>query len=362
MNRENKIVYDKSSAKQLLNLLSNDEKTYVLKNDLIKNNTINFVGYLELDKVNIISLPFLFRNMNHTPEDIELIVKTIKKGRRMLGNLFTGLVVDRKEQIANEFHLLFANHGYPKDYDIDLNTTGGKISGKQTFHGKNLLLLQNKFVFKKFYYYKNNRTYSFIKKLIDAFLFYECDVTTKNPTDIDKSFFKTEANIVKLNKMLATSNNELFRKYINLMIGYIKSYINSETGNCFTTNYNLIWELMVNSYVNTLGNYKYQFNMNVGTWENKGDVSVSLDHFDDVNNIIIDSKYKKKETIMNSLDYKQLFYQYYLQEQTGKQYENILVIPTLESSKVIDKFSVNGLNGLFIELVQINFFDVVKTF
>lgn len=341
-NNEHVIIFEREPESCILNELTDDEVNFLREKKYIDNGKINFVGKLSLGDKNIFSYPFIFKEYKFDNLDFDIEQKVLdsidlanSKATKLDDSSLGILRVNKQEQVKLEFQSYFAINSYPTYTKSEYSTNLGKLDFKKTCKSNNFLIIDGKLIYKNIYYRKKKPYEHIVHDLIDAFLFLECDYTTKNADIKYKDFFHKKESLHILKSLMPKSNNHHHKKYLKLMISYIESYFDEYSGTFMCRNYNFVWqsiveEWLINNDWSGKGEYKYK----ITTENSDKETSIQFDHFHEGNKIILDSKYKNIKRERNHLDFKQLFYQLFKQSKTDNcGYTNGLIFPVLSQTE-----------------------------
>lgn len=240
------------------------------------------------------------------------------------------------------------------------NAPTGKISWSKTIGNIIPKQLNNNLVYDRFIIEKKNQNITFLTKLIAKVIFEGTRkynfYTPVIDTGIDYSELRGISNKEAISRLYRLKNST-FKDYIHHVIDNLISYLQNDTVSINhgilvgTNNYNFVWEHVVahalgskftKAKKQTIGKYyNYQQNLSIAP-------TIELDHISEADKIIVDSKYYADRED-ESIDYKQLFYNYHqvflvmtenstykevLQEHNN--WKNVLIKPTAGD----DQFSV----------------------
>lgn len=339
-NNEHVIIFERESESCILNELTDDEVNFLRENKYIDNGKINFVGKLSLGDKNIFSYPFIFKEYEIDNLDFDVEQKVLdsidlaNSKATQLDDSSLGIYRDfhKQEQVKRDFQSYFAINSYPTYTKSEYSTNLGKLDFKKTCKSNNFLIIDGKLIYKNIYYRKKKPYEHIVHDLIDAFLFFECDYTTKNADIKYKDFFHKKESLHLLKSLMPKSNNHHHKKYLKLMIAYIESYFDEYSGTFMCLNYNLVWQSIVEEWLKKydlsgIGKYKHK----ITTENSEKEKHIQFDHFHEKKKIILDSKYKDITKEDNYLDFKQLFYQFFMQSKDNCGYKNGLIFPVLDS-------------------------------
>lgn len=328
-------IYQYDDSVKISNHLSDPKSTdYLNQLGIFKNNKINFVGLLNVEGRSYFSFPFIFKDV----VDLDLIktsnkiMQSIVRGYRIDANSFRGRVDNKKEYIRNEFVKYYHKNKYPKYVTNVYKSRSGKLDKKKTCNIKNMIVVDGKLNYKKIYFKTKHNYHHRVIDLIDGFLSFECKECVNAQTQF-QGYFKDRRNLKELRQLLMISNEYKHKKYILWMIDYIESYSEIVSNSCYCINYENIWEMIVHSYLNVHCPDKYaldkqKYFVATSTFSNKKR-QIVLDHFmeNERDCVIIDSKYKKINDV-STLDYKQLFYNFFMttNEENKKMYYSMLSV------------------------------------
>lgn len=345
-----------------------------------QSNLASFVGLVVKKNKVLYSFPKHYEASLDDLETMEKILNLIELSRTSIGSFDKGT----NEEFPIKAYLSIAS--YYRIYGLFMSKTsklvdgyGGKIDWKRTLNKSNKVITKEGIIFFPFKIKKSYDINVFLsdcmeyilddadnyKNYIPNILNYK--IKTKN-----KIFENLDLVLKKLNRIKTSYFKDHEKNLIQGIIDYInwKSIVNN-TVKLLTLNFENYWENMVNIYLN-IKFQKYDNDSNRIIWgenENlkfqkppevyveseyirnkyldKKHYKIRFDHYsrDDENIYLFDSKYFSGD--INELNYKQVFYHYYLKREFEKiSIVNGLLLPTSKEYYVkthVDRTDLDGV-------------------
>ncbi len=348
---------------------------------------LKFVGYIEFIQNNILHELYCFpkeynvcidsTNISHSQElteeqavqveaQFKVVIKSILKAAQAESSVGQN---DMNKFYASNLHYLNEIIQHYNQYGILVEVEkeyrqapSGKINWNKTIGKINPKTNNGNFIYDKFVVEKKNTNITFLTQMIAKVIL---EGTTKYSfytpiidTGIDYGELIGISNKVAITRLYELKNST-FKDYLHHVIDNLVSYLQNDTVTANsgvlvgTNDYNFVWEHVI---AHGLGSdFDKAKNQTIGTYYNydrkASKVKIELDHVNSNNHIIVDSKYYNDRE-GESIDYKQLYYNYhqvYLSNNSDsektysqimdeyKKWKNVLIKPTREHD---DPFSV----------------------
>ncbi len=297
-----------------------------IDNSLINYGNIGFVGiYITKKEDNTISsfcsFPKKYKTVTNESlhKDVNLIVQSILKSKRCMEDVSNddNLSGSSLLYVVNELVEEYYHNGIYKRFNKKyINGQSRDINFASTFSKKTPKILNNNIVYDEYIVSKKHVEENIIshamayiiKEGTGIFSFYFSEVIDTE-FEINYSLFDDIDHLVEqLNRLKRHTFKDRDLHILNCIIDYFEQNLaSSGTFKICTTNYNLVWQDMVQMMLGD--DFKHEHKENIGLMQNQENARIMLDHYNNKEKIICDSKYYKDDL---QYSYKELFYVYHM--------------------------------------------------
>lgn len=366
----------------------------------LKSDVLDFVGFIIKNDKILAAFPKHYVAVENlhilNATDMSLLFNTLIKNELNKNQNYIGDMTDFESSFP--FKSFFEVYKYYMNYGLfqEVNDSikpgyNGKISWKDTIRKSQLIISQGSFIFTPLYVKK---TYSEQVFLTECMAYVINHTVEKFPLflnfkgvsgiNIQSEVFKNKEFVIsKLQLIYAKTFKDIEKKLIQSIIDFFKGH--NEGGNMVFKHYNfeLVWESMVNKYLNmyfvgikdglplfdtSFANgsksfSKKKFHINKLNKKHK----IEPDHYfiDGDKQYLFDSKYYVS---LKKIDYKQIAYYSVLKSRVKGETFNVLILPTSQDSKsqfffeLKKEFYEQALDKLCIVNTYLNMKNVIETY